>query len=120
MPIDLPPSIPQFPALVAPAINECRYLNNDEAQQALRRLKQALPGTSFTGAAPSEICGLVRVKLSRGTTAYTDATGRFFILAYTLDTHLGSEADATVASAIEKRETNPDTRATTPLEKAAE
>ena len=111
MPIDLPPSIPQFPALIAPAINECRYLNNGEAQQAFKRLKQALPGTAFEGAAPSEICGLVRIKLARGTTAYTDATGRFFILAYALDTHNGAEADATVAAAVEKRETNPNTRA---------
>lgn len=120
MAIDLPPSIPQFPAIVAPATNECRYLNNSEAQQALSRLKQALPGTSFSGAAPSEICGLVRIKLARGTTAYTDATGRFFILAYTLDTHNGAEADAAIAFAIEKRETNPDTRELTPPTNSAD
>lgn len=110
MPIDLPPEVPK-PVISAPApiVPECRYLSNAEAQEAFRRLKRTLPGTSFEGAAPSEVCGLARVKLTRGTVAYTDATGRYFILALALDTHKGSPADQSEAieRIIDHREKPP-------------
>lgn len=112
--MDLPPpaveTIP-LPAFVAPAplTPECRYLSNTEAQAAFRRLKQALPSTSFEGAEPSEVCGLVKVKLSRGNTVYTDASGRFFILGTVLDTHRGGPADRDdeIERTMEYRETVP-------------
>lgn len=111
--MDLPPpqvmvNPPAF-TIPAPIIPECRYLSNAEAQAAFRRLKQALPGTAFDGAAPSEICGLVRVKLTRGATAYTDASGRFFLLTFALDTQTGSPADtsAKIDSALDTRERFP-------------
>lgn len=108
MPIDMPPQVPTIPAIIAkaPITPECRYLSNAEAQEAFKRLKRTLPGTSFAGAAPSEVCGLARVQLTRGTIAYTDATGRFLLLALALDTHTGSPADTsdTIERLIDERE----------------
>lgn len=108
----VPPQLPLTPpAYVAPApvSPECRYLNNAEAQAAFKRLKAALPGTSFEGAAPSEVCGLVKVKLSRGNTVYTDSSGRFFIIGMALDTTKGEPADrsAKLEQIFEDRETFP-------------
>lgn len=106
MPLDLPP---QSPPAIELRASECRVLNAVQAQAAFIRLKQRLPSTAFAEARPSEICGLVWVKMKRGTIAYTDATGRYLILALALDTHRGSPAD--VSSALEReideRETNP-------------
>lgn len=94
MAMDLPPEVVTPPAYVAKApAPECRILSPEEAQAAFMRLRQRLPGTAFAGATPSEVCGLVRVQLQRGTVAYTDATGRYFLLALALDTHRGSPAD---------------------------
>lgn len=116
--MDLPPQLPEQSAYVAPA-PECRYLTNSEAQAAFERLRARLPGTAFDHARPSEVCGLVRVQLARGTVAYTDATGRYFLLAFALDTHKGSPADQETAieHAIEARETfqgSPNLPASTP------
>lgn len=90
--MDLPPAVQSPPAYVS-AAPECRYLNAYEAQQAFARLKGALPGTAFDSAKPSEVCGLVRVQLANGKVAYTDATGRYLLLAFALDTHRGGPAD---------------------------
>jgi len=109
MPAALPPppmTVP--PALIAPA-PECRYLSDAEAQTAFARLRANLPSTKFANARPSEVCGMVRVQLERGTVAYTDSTGRYFLLAFALDTHRGSPADneEKVESAIENRQSFP-------------
>lgn len=91
MPMDLPPNPP---AIYAPAPTpECRYLNAAEADVAFKRLRASLPSTSFERATPSEICGLVRVQMSNGKAGYTDATGRYFLLAFAMDTHKGGPAD---------------------------
>lgn len=106
MPIaDMPP---RPPVLSAPA-PECRVLSYSEAQAAYQRLRQRLPSTEFTGAQPSEVCGLVRVQLARGAVAYTDATGRYLLLALALDTHRGSPADvsATLEQAVDARTSFP-------------
>jgi hypothetical protein len=109
MPMDLPPNAPQA-AYVAPA-PECRYLTNQEAQVALQRLRRQLPSTSFDNARPSEICGMVRVQLASGKVVYTDATGRYLMLAFAMDTHRGSPADTSEAleQAIEQRSKYPET-----------
>ncbi|RQR65284.1 hypothetical protein DIE18_02030 [Burkholderia sp. Bp9125] len=109
MPALMPPQpAVQPPALVAPA-PACRYLSNSEAQAAFERLRASLPSTQFDGAQPSEICGLVRVQLANGSAAYTDATGRYFLLAFALDTHRGSPADNSqqLEDAIQKRQAFP-------------
>lgn len=92
MPVDLPPQQGAVSGYTAPA-PECRYLTALEAQEAFNRLRSALPGTRFDHARPSEICGLVRLQLANGKTAYTDASGRYFLLAFALDTHKGGPAD---------------------------
>lgn len=74
-------------------IPTCHLLNQVEAQVAFERLRRALPSTSFEGAKPSQICGLVHIKLASGKSVYTDATGRFLLLTFALDTHRGSPAD---------------------------
>ena len=108
MPMDMPPNAPQA-AYVAPA-PECRYLTSSEAQVALERLRQRLPSTTFDNARPSEICGLVRLQLASGKVVYTDATGRYLMLAFAMDTHRGSPADTTEAleQAIESRSKYPE------------
>lgn len=110
MPMDLPPQLPPPPpALIAQA--SCQPLTDLQAQLAFLRLKARLPSTAFTEARPSEICGLVWVKMARGSVAYTDATGRYLLLALALDTHKGSPADVstTVETAVAARETRPAT-----------
>lgn len=104
----LPPEVVNPPAIVAPA-PACHYLSQQEAQAAFERLRQRLPSTHFVGARPSEVCGLVRVQMALGSVAYTDATGRYFLLALALDTHRGSPADndQSVEKAIEERESFP-------------
>lgn len=110
MPADLPPNIPAAPvaSYVAPA-PACHYLSNSEAQVAFARLRQRLSGTAFDNARPSEICGLVRVQLASGKTVYTDATGRYLLLTFALDTHRGEPADNSeqLEQAIQDRETYP-------------
>lgn len=110
MAMDLPPPNVPVPAIHAPA-PECRLLNQAEAQVAFARLKGMLPSTSFVSARPSQVCGLVQVTMASGKTAYTDATGRFFLLAFALDTHSGSPADneAALGAAVGERETFPAT-----------
>lgn len=110
MPADLPPDIPLTPpsGYVAPA-PACHYLSNTEAQVAFARLRQRLSGTAFDNARPSEICGLVRVQLASGKTVYTDATGRYLLLTFALDTHRGEPADNSekLEEAITDREAYP-------------
>lgn len=108
MPADMPPQIP-VPAIIAPA-PECRYVTNSEAQVALERLRHNLRGTEFVSAKPSAICGLVWVKMARGTVVYTDPTGRFLLLTFALDTHRGAPADveSELEHAIESREAFPE------------
>lgn len=107
MAMDLPPNAP-VPAIHAPA-PECHFLTNAEAQEAFRRLRTTLSGTSFDNARPSEVCGMVRVEMSSGKVVYTDATGRYLLLAFALDTHKGSPADtsAELERVIEDRATYP-------------
>lgn len=106
MAMDLPPQNP--PAIELRAA-ECKVLNAVQAQVAFIKLKRRLPGTAFEDARPSEICGLVWVKMKRGTIAYTDASGRYLLLALALDTHRGSPADVSevLEREIDERETNP-------------
>jgi hypothetical protein len=109
MPLDMPPNVPQ--AAYVAAAPECRYLSNSEAQVAMQRLRRQLRSTDFQNARPSEICGLVRLEMASGKVVYTDATGRYLLLAFALDTHRGSPADNSEAieSAIESRSKYPET-----------
>lgn len=103
--VGMPPSPP---AIVAPA-PECRYLTQAEADTALARLRRTLPSTSFDEALPSAVCGMVIVRLKSGKVAYTDATGRYLMLAMTFDTHTGSavETSEAIDNAIERRGSAP-------------
>jgi hypothetical protein len=124
LPVTTPGAVPPAPPAIVrsaadmfgsrPVAPACHYLNNAEAQVAFERLKRNLPSTRFTGARPSEICGLVRVDLAGGTAAYTDATGRYFLLAFALDTNKGSPADNadTLNTQIARRQQNPVTAET--------
>lgn len=105
MAMDLPPAPP---AITAPA-PACHYLSQAEATTALARLQRALPGTAFSGARASEVCGMVRLELANGKTAYTDPTGRYFLLAFALDTHRGEPADneETLSKEMDSRDKFP-------------
>lgn len=126
MPMDMPPQLPsQPPAIHAPA-PECKILASFEVEAAYKNLKARLPGTAFTGASASEICGLAKVQLARGVSAYTDITGRYFMLALALDTLKGGPADLSEAidQLVDARLTNPnqdkvkDLRAPSPLQQS--
>lgn len=106
--MDLPPQGPERPALVAPA-PECMYVSKSAAQVAMANLQRSLPGTPFVSARPSEICGLVRLEMASGKVVYTDATGRFLLLTFALDTHKGEPADnaAKLDKTLEDRQTFP-------------
>lgn len=100
MAADLPPNVP-VPAVAAvaavvPPAPPCRMLTQEEARVAFERLRARLSSTAFAtpGYRPSEICGLAQITLARGSVAYTDATGRYFLLALALDTQKGGPADA--------------------------
>lgn len=96
MAMDLPPQAP-VPVMVSSAqvaeAPECRLLTPEQAAVAFARLKSRLRSTEFTEFRPSEVCGLVQLRMARGGVAYTDATGRYFLLALALDTHRGGPAD---------------------------
>lgn len=112
MAMDMPPKVPSMKPVAAQvaAVPECRYLTQSEADVALARLKRNLPSTAFDdNARPSEVCGLVRLQLKRGTVVYTEPTGRYLLLTFALDTHKGEPADtsAELDKAIERREVFP-------------
>lgn len=109
MPItDMPPTLKSPPAFVAPA-PECVYLSAGDAKIALERLQRRLPSTEFIDAKASQVCGMVVVRMASGRTAYTDPTGRYFLLAFAMDTHMGSPADnaEAIETATEARATFP-------------
>ena len=56
-------------------------------------IKGRLASTPFKGARLSEVCGLIRLEMDGGKTAYTDKTGKYFILGLVLDLDTGSPAD---------------------------
>ncbi len=105
--VALPPPTP--PAIHAPAPARSCQLSDAEAQQAFDRLRRRLPSTGFIEARPSEVCGLVWLRMARGTIAYTDRSGRYLLLALALDTNKGSPADVaeTLDRVIEDRESGP-------------
>jgi hypothetical protein len=111
--MSMPPQAVNPPAIVAHAdtVPSCHYLSDAEAQVAFARIKRALPSTHFIDAKPSEICGLVHVEMANGMSAYTDPTGRFFLLAFALDTARGSPADNSQAldNQVAKRQQFPTT-----------
>lgn len=116
IPVDLPPvnvhqaALKPVPAVTAPAVPACHLLSQDEASLAFNRLRRSLPSTSFDYARPSEICGLVMVRLASGKTVYTDTSGRYLLLTFALDTHRGSPADNSeqLEKAIDDRSSYPD------------
>lgn len=98
---------PAPPAIRAPA-PACHILAQAEADEALARLRRRLPSTPFESAHPSAVCGLAVLRLKSGKLAYTDATGRFLLLALALDTHSGSPAETSEAleQALARRASN--------------
>ena len=115
MAMDLPPDdvhiAAQKPvaAIAAPAVPACHLLSQDEADMAFARLRRSLPSTAFDNASPSQICGLVRVRMASGKVVYTDTSGRYLLLTFALDTHRGSPADNSehLEQAIEDRSAYP-------------
>ena len=77
MPVDLPPCPPAY------------VVTQQSAQTTLRDMKQRLPNTIATSAAPSPVCGLTEVQLENGNTLYVDKTGRYLILGLMVDMQTG-------------------------------
>ena len=91
--MDLPVSPPV--ASIATSALGCGW-TPEQIHVAFGVIKSRLASTSFKSAKASEVCGLLRLEMADGKIAYTDKTGRYFILGLLLDTKTGSPADASI------------------------
>jgi hypothetical protein len=81
---DKPPAPP--PAIV-------RHATQSQAAAALVALKRRQTGTPFQGARPAEAPGLVTILLPGGKVAYTDISGRYYIVGVVFDLKTGKALD---------------------------
>jgi hypothetical protein len=81
---DKPPAPP--PAVVRPA-------TKSQATAALAALKRRQTGTPFQGARPADVPGLVAILLPGGKVAYTDISGRYYIVGVVFDLNTGKALD---------------------------
>ena len=65
----------------------------EEAERAMRVLQGAMPTTRFVSAWPSAMPGLVALRLANGQVAYTDKTGRYFVVGLIFDSNTGAALD---------------------------
>lgn len=85
MPVaDKVPTTP--PAIIRPA-------TQSQASAALKALKRRQVGTPFQGARPSEVPGLVTILLPDGKVAYSDISGRYYIVGVVFDLATGKALD---------------------------
>lgn len=82
--LDLPPAPP--PAIVRPATQA-------QADAALAQLRKRQVGTPFVGARPAEMPGLITILLPDGKVAYSDISGRYYIVGVVLDLAQGKALD---------------------------
>lgn len=85
--------MPITDALPAAPPAEVRHVSQFQANKALEGLKLRQHGTPFQGARPSEMPGLVTVLLPDGKVAYTDISGRFYIVGVVFDLNTGKALD---------------------------
>jgi hypothetical protein len=74
------------PAIVRPA-------TQPQANAALEALRKRQTGTPFQGARPSEVPGLVTILLPDGKVAYSDISGRYYIVGVVFDLATGKALD---------------------------
>jgi hypothetical protein len=79
-----PPAPP--PAIIRPATQA-------QADAALAELKKRQIGTPFQGARPAEMPGLVTILLPDGKVAYSDISGRYYIVGVVFDLAQGKALD---------------------------
>lgn len=84
--LDLPPSALHAPAAVL-------QVTPAEAHRAFERLQKANPGTKFLSAEPSQVPGLIKLRLANGQLAYADKSGRYLILGVVFDMTAGQALD---------------------------
>lgn len=85
MPVtDKAPTTP--PAIVRPA-------TQSQASAALAALRKRQVGTPFQGARSSEVPGLVTILLPEGKVAYSDISGRYYIVGVVFDLATGKALD---------------------------
>lgn len=85
--------MPITDALPAAPPAEVRHVSQFQADKALEGLRSRQHGTPFLGAKPSTVPGLVTVQLPDGKVAYTDISGRFYIVGVVFDLNTGQALD---------------------------
>lgn len=55
----------------------------------LAAMRGKLPRTVIKAAKPSVVCGLIELQLENGNVAFTDKSGRYFIMGLMMDTATG-------------------------------
>ena len=81
---DMPPTAP---------VAEVRTVSQDQANRALVKLRERQHGTPFVSARPSKVPGLVTILLPENKVAYTDLSGRYYIVGVVFDLDTGSALD---------------------------
>ena len=81
---DMPP--------VAP-VAQVRVVSQQQADLALARLRTRQHGTPFVGAKPAGVPGLVTIFLPDNKVAYTDISGRYYIVGVVFDLDTGRALD---------------------------
>jgi hypothetical protein len=85
------PVLDQLPTANPPAI--VRRVSQAEASKALTTLKSLQLGTPFVGSRPSDAPGLVTILLPGGKVAYSDISGRYYIVGVVFDLETGKALD---------------------------
>ncbi|MNR71647.1 hypothetical protein D3C71_22780 [compost metagenome] len=89
MPAYAPPPM----EVVMPAPTPAGRVTQAEADRVLAALQQQLRATKFVKAWPSDVPGLVALRLDSGQVAYSDKSARYFFLGVVLDTATGAALD---------------------------
>lgn len=71
-----------------------------QANSALAALRKLQVGTPFKGARPSEVPGIVTILLPDGKVAYSDISGRYYIVGVVFDLATGKALDGALDGQI--------------------
>ena len=77
----------------APALRSSNTVSQQDADKALMTLQASLKKTKFISAWPSAVPGLVALRLDSGQVAYTDKSGRYFVVGLVFDSVTGQALD---------------------------
>jgi hypothetical protein len=85
--------MPVFDQAPVPPPAIVRPVTQQQADGALDGLRKRQVGTPFKGARPASMPGLVTILLPDGKVAYSDITGRYYIVGVVFDLATGKALD---------------------------